>query len=195
MFKFDPASQTSEISLLKDIVSADTIQKFQRANLNEIKSLAFSYRGLKEGVFKNTGVALNKRNILKIAHEKKIAAQTLKPGNNKLVHDFYSQGDSSKFSSVNQKYNNQNENYIDEDAIGEITDETDANQHKIPEEMIFEDDGQNEPLVEDEDQDSQSEYFEAMNAGINQITKSMPIFQMNNQGNQFNGSRGSQYGP
>ena len=195
MFKFDPASQTSEISLLKDIVSADTIQKFQRANLNEIKSLAFSYRGLKEGVFKNTGVALNKRNILKIAQEKKIAAQTLKPGNNKLVHDFYSQGDSSKFSSVNQKYNNQNENYIDEDAIGEITDETDANQHKIPEEMIFEDDGQNEPLVEDEDQDSQSEYFEAMNAGINQITKSMPIFQMNNQGNQFNGSRGSQYGP
>ena len=42
--------------------------------------------------------------------------------------------------------------------------------------MIFEDDGQNEPLVEDDDQDSQSEYFEAMNAGINQITKSMPNF-------------------
>ena len=73
MFKFDPASQTSEISLLKDIVSAETIQKFQRANLNEIKSLGFSYRGLKDGVFKNSGVALNKRNILKLAQEKKAA--------------------------------------------------------------------------------------------------------------------------
>lgn len=50
----------------------------------------------------------------------------MRPGNNKLVHDFYSHGDPNKFSSVNQKY--QNDNYIDEDAIGEITDETDANQ-------------------------------------------------------------------
>lgn len=30
---------------------------------------------------------------------------------------------------------------MEEDAIGEITDETDGNQNKIPEEIIFEDDG------------------------------------------------------
>lgn len=60
--------------------------------------------------------------------------------------------------------------------------------------MIFEDDGQNEPLVEDDDQDSQSEYFVAMNAGINQITKSMPNIQMANHGSNFSATRGSQYG-
>lgn len=56
MLKFDPASQTSEVTLLRDIVSMDTIQKFQQKNLNEIKQIGFSYKGLKDGVFKNTGI-------------------------------------------------------------------------------------------------------------------------------------------
>lgn len=60
MFKFDPATQTSEVSILKDIVSGDTLTKFQKINLNEIKSMGFSYKGLKDGLFKSTGELLNK---------------------------------------------------------------------------------------------------------------------------------------
>jgi hypothetical protein len=86
-------------------------------------------------------VALNKKNLFKMTQDKKVAGQTMRPGNNKLVHDFYSQSvDNNKFSSIQNYKNVQDENYIDEDAVGEITDETDVNQNKIPEEMIFEDD-------------------------------------------------------
>lgn len=66
MFKFDPATQTSEVSLLKDIVSGDTQNKFHNKNLNEIKSISFSYRGLRDGLFKNTGMQLtNKKSMFK----------------------------------------------------------------------------------------------------------------------------------
>ena len=66
MFKFDPATQTSEVSLLKDIVSGDTQNKFHSKNLNEIKSIGSSYRGLRDGLFKNTGMMLNnKKNLFK----------------------------------------------------------------------------------------------------------------------------------
>ena len=66
MLKFDPATQTSEVSILKDIVSGDTLSKFQKINLNEIKSMGFSYKGLKDGLFKSTGELLNKQNIFKL---------------------------------------------------------------------------------------------------------------------------------
>jgi hypothetical protein len=66
MLKFDPATQTSEVSILKDIVSGDTLTKFQKINLNEIKSMGFNYKGLKDGLFKSTGELLNNQNIFKI---------------------------------------------------------------------------------------------------------------------------------
>ena len=65
MFKFDPATQTSEVSLLKDIVGGDTQNKFLAKNMQEIKSLSFSYRGLRDGLFKNTGQMLNKKSLFK----------------------------------------------------------------------------------------------------------------------------------
>jgi len=58
VLKFDPATQTSEVSLLKDIVSSDTLSKFSLKNLNEIKTIGYSYKGLKDGLFKNTGLNL-----------------------------------------------------------------------------------------------------------------------------------------
>ena len=36
-FKFDPVSQCSEVSLAKDLISADSLLKFNKANLNEVK--------------------------------------------------------------------------------------------------------------------------------------------------------------
>ena len=65
MFKFDPATQTSEVSSLKDIVSEDSLKKFSKSNLDEIKNIGFSYKGLKDGIFKNTGQALNSITDLK----------------------------------------------------------------------------------------------------------------------------------
>lgn len=59
MLKFDPATQTSEVSLLKDIVSSEALNKFSQKNLNEVKSVTFSYKGLKDGLFKNTGMNIN----------------------------------------------------------------------------------------------------------------------------------------
>lgn len=56
MLKFDPASQTSEVTLLKDILSVDAIAKFQARQLGEIKNIGYSYRGLKEGRFKASGL-------------------------------------------------------------------------------------------------------------------------------------------
>jgi len=47
------------VSLLKDIVGSDTLIKFSKQNLNEIKSIGFCYKGLKEGIFKTTGAQLN----------------------------------------------------------------------------------------------------------------------------------------
>jgi hypothetical protein len=63
--KFDPATQTSEVSLLKDIVSGDTQNKFHAKNLQEIKSIGFSYRSMRDGLFKNTGQMLNKKMLFK----------------------------------------------------------------------------------------------------------------------------------
>jgi len=65
MFKFEPATQTSEVSLLKDIVTGDNLSKFSKQNFTEIKSIGFSYKGLKDGLFKNTGNTLNQRNRLR----------------------------------------------------------------------------------------------------------------------------------
>jgi len=59
MFKFDPATQTSEVSLLKDIVAGENLAKFSKSSLNEIKSICFSYKGFKDGLFKSTGMQLN----------------------------------------------------------------------------------------------------------------------------------------
>lgn len=57
--KFDPSSQTSEVSLLKDIVSSDTLNKFTKQKLSEVKNIGFSYKGLKDGIFKSAGLANN----------------------------------------------------------------------------------------------------------------------------------------
>jgi hypothetical protein len=56
IFKFDPSQQVSEVSLLKDIVSSETLGRFAKQNLNDIKNISFSYKGLKEGIFKKTGM-------------------------------------------------------------------------------------------------------------------------------------------
>lgn len=58
--RFDPATQTSEVSILRDIVSNDTMSKFQAKNLQEIKNVSFNYKGFKDGLFKNAGTLLNK---------------------------------------------------------------------------------------------------------------------------------------
>lgn len=63
MFKFDPATQMSEVSLLKDIVSSDTLQKFTKNNLNEIKHIGFNYRGIKDGLFKSMGSMLHSKQL------------------------------------------------------------------------------------------------------------------------------------
>ena len=85
--------------------------------------------------------------------------------------------------SYHDKFTN-NKNYqnesIDEDPIGESTDETDPNFPKQTNEEVYDDEGQNEN-DEQEDNDSQSEYYEAMGAGIDQITKSMPNVPVYNQ--------------
>ena len=65
MLKFDPATQSSQVSLLKDIVGVDTLAKFSRQNLNEIKGLGFCYKGLKDGIFKATGTQLNQEALKK----------------------------------------------------------------------------------------------------------------------------------
>lgn len=75
----------------------------------------------------------------------------------------------NKFSNIR----NQNKQlYIDEDPIGEMTDETDPNFQKQTNEELYEEDGNQE--AEEEENDSQSEYYEALGAGADQITKSMP---------------------
>ena len=58
MLKFDPTSQTSEVSLLKDIVSTETLTKFQKQNLNEVSNIGFTYRGLSDGIFKTSGLQI-----------------------------------------------------------------------------------------------------------------------------------------
>lgn len=55
ILKFDPSQQVSEVSLLKDIVSSDALNRFQKQNLGEIKNIGFTYRGLRDGIFKKTG--------------------------------------------------------------------------------------------------------------------------------------------
>ena len=66
MFKFDPTSQTSEVSLLKDIVSSDCLTKFSRGNLSEIKNISYSYKGLKDGTFKNAGQTITDNNLMEM---------------------------------------------------------------------------------------------------------------------------------
>ena len=63
--RFDPATQTSEVSILRDIVSSDTLTKFQMKNLNEIKNVSFNYKGFKDSLFKNAGTLLNEQAALK----------------------------------------------------------------------------------------------------------------------------------
>lgn len=46
------------MSLLKDITSEDSVKKFSKQNLDEIKNIGFSYKGLKDGIFKSTGMSL-----------------------------------------------------------------------------------------------------------------------------------------
>lgn len=55
LLKFDPSQQVSEVGLLKDIVSSDTLLRFQKQHLSEIKNIGLSYKGLKEGIFKKAG--------------------------------------------------------------------------------------------------------------------------------------------
>jgi len=45
--------------MLKDIVSSEALQKFAKQNLSDIKSITFSYKGLKDGVFKKAGSNLS----------------------------------------------------------------------------------------------------------------------------------------
>jgi hypothetical protein len=47
-------------------VSVDTLSRFQKMNLNEIKHMGFSYKGLKDGLFKSTGELINKKNLFKM---------------------------------------------------------------------------------------------------------------------------------
>lgn len=53
-----------------------------------------------------------------------------------------------------------------------MTDETDPNFPKQTNEEVY--DEENQEAEEQEENDSQSEYYEAMGAPIDQITKSMP---------------------
>lgn len=68
----------------------------------------------------------------------------------------------NKFTSIR---NNNEQLYIDEDPIGEMTDETDPNFPKSTNEEVYEDDA-NQEVEDQEDNDSQSEYYEAMGAGM-----------------------------
>ena len=43
-FKFDPVSQCSEVSLLKDLINQENQSKFTKANLNEVKISFYNRR-------------------------------------------------------------------------------------------------------------------------------------------------------
>ena len=59
MLKFDPATQNSEVSLLKDIVTQDTLQRFHKHNFPEMKQIGFNYKELSDGIFKTSGLQIS----------------------------------------------------------------------------------------------------------------------------------------
>lgn len=55
-FKFDPITQCSEVSLLKDLISQDNLSKFNKANLNEVKIGFYNRRHYKNPQSKNSSM-------------------------------------------------------------------------------------------------------------------------------------------
>ena len=121
------------MSLLKDIVTGDNLSKFSKQNFSEIKSVMFNYKGLKDGLFKNTGLQLNQRNFLRTnTDQRQNAGGGANSTNNRsrlgTTYDFYS-GNNEKFSNARGTFD-QNEQFIEEDIPDESCQQNNINSER-----------------------------------------------------------------